>query len=69
MGFLYYFLPMLGLSMMIAEIYPYFNRVNGSEREEEEQEENRIITDADMYPDYHVVKNIRRLSVSPCRKR
>lgn len=54
--------------MMIAEIYPYFNRLNGSE-EEEEQEENRIITDAIMYPDYPIVKNIRRLSVSPCRKR
>lgn len=71
MGFVYYFIPLLGLSMMIVEIYPYFNRVNGSEREEEEEEEeeNRIITDTDMYPDYPIVKNIRRVSVSPYRKR
>lgn len=66
LGLLYYFIPLFGLSMMFVEIYPYFNRVNGSE---EEQEENRIINDGDMYPNYPIVKNIRRLSVSPCRKR
>lgn len=57
--------------MFILEIYENFNinEQNIISDDDDEEEENQIVTDADMYNDFHIVKNIRRVSVSPCRKK
>ena len=67
-GFLFYYIPFVGLIMFILEIYQHFNNINEFNIISDD-DENPIITDADMYNDFHIVKNIRRVSVSPCRQR
>lgn len=53
--------------MIIIDIYQHFSNIN--EFDIASEEEDKIITDADIYPDRPIVPNIRRVSVSPYRKR
>jgi len=53
--------------MMIIDIYQHFSNIN--EFDIVSEEEDKIITDADIYPDRPIMPNIRRVSVSPYRKR
>jgi len=66
-GFYFYFAPLFGLLMMIIDIYQHFSNIN--EFDIVSEEEDKIITDADIYPDRPIMPNIRRVSVSPYRKR
>jgi len=68
-GVLFYYIPFVGLIMFILEIYEHFNNINEWNITSDHDDENQIITDADMYNDFPIVKNIRRVSVSPCRKK